>query len=56
MCDVHLIEEVNEERTATAPIRCVACRKKIKAGERHRRVERASRRRISWAVAVAGTT
>jgi len=39
MCDIHLVEKINEERTAASPIRCDSCGKKIKAGERYRHVE-----------------
>lgn len=39
MCNVHLVEEINETRKAAAPVRCVACRKKIKTGETYRYVE-----------------
>jgi len=39
VCDVHLIEELNETREATSRIQCCSCRRWIKKGERLQHVE-----------------
>ncbi len=39
MCDVHLIEEINEERSALKAIRCSSCKRTIMKGARYQHVE-----------------